>query len=83
MQTRISQDLHAQINLPRFIDKHGTFPLSYAQFGFPRLGYRWTVAFQSDYGEQYDLSTNAGNTGIGTYPLLSYILLNVTAYCCT
>ena len=23
------------------------------------------IAFQSDYGERYDLSTNAGNTGLG------------------
>jgi hypothetical protein len=37
-----------------------------AQFGSHEVGViAGPVAFQSDYGQRYDLNTNAGNTGLG------------------
>ena len=47
-----------------------------AQFGFSHeIGViAGPVAFQSDYGERYDLSTNAGNTGYGI-GLIPYLIL--------
>lgn len=38
------------------------------------------VAFQSDYGERYDLKTNAGNTGIGI-GIIHYMNFSYTADC--
>lgn len=45
----------------------GISNVTYAQYGFSyEIGViAVPVAFQSDYGERYDLSTNAGNTGRG------------------
>lgn len=53
-----------------------------AQFGFSHevgiiLG---PVAFQSDYGERHDLSTNAGNTGIGI-GIIHYLNFSYKAEC--
>jgi hypothetical protein len=53
-----------------------------AQFGFSHevgaiVG---PVAFQSDYGERYDLSTNAGNTGYGI-GLIHYLNFSYKAEC--
>jgi hypothetical protein len=60
----------------------GLFHGSYAQFGFSHeVGIiAGPVAFQSDYGERYDLSTNAGNTGIGI-GIIHYINFSYTAEC--
>ena len=38
------------------------------------------VAFQSDYGERYDFSTNAGNTGLGI-GIVHYMNFSYTAEC--
>ena len=38
------------------------------------------IAFQSDYGQRYDLSTNAGNTGIGV-GLIHYLNFSYKADC--
>ena len=38
------------------------------------------VAFQSDYGERYDLSTNAGNTGFGI-GIIHYLNFSYKAEC--
>ena len=53
-----------------------------AQFGFSHeIGViAGPVAFQSDYGERYDLSTNAGNTGYGI-GLIHYINFSYEAEC--
>jgi hypothetical protein len=53
-----------------------------AQFGFSHeIGViTGPVAFQSDYGERYDLSTNAGNTGFGI-GLIHYMNFSYTAEC--
>ena len=53
-----------------------------AQFGFSHeIGViAGPVAFQSDYGERYDLSTNAGNTGYGI-GLIHYMNFSYTAEC--
>jgi hypothetical protein len=53
-----------------------------AQFGFSHeIGViAGPVAFQSDYGERYDLSTNAGNTGYGI-GLIHYINFSYEAKC--
>ena len=54
----------------------------YSQFGFSHeIGViAGPVAFQSDYGERYDLSTNAGNTGFGV-GLIHYINFSYEAEC--
>jgi virulence-associated protein VapD len=53
-----------------------------AQFGFSHeIGViAGPVAFQSDYGERHDLSTNAGNTGIGI-GLIHYLNFSYKADC--
>ncbi|NDP26149.1 MAG: glutamate dehydrogenase [Flavobacterium sp.] len=53
-----------------------------AQFGFSHeIGViAGPVAFQSDYGERHDLSTNAGNTGYGI-GLIHYLNFSYTAEC--
>ncbi len=53
-----------------------------AQLGFSHeIGFiAGPVAFQSDYGERYDLSTNAGNTGYGV-GLIHYINFSYAAEC--
>ncbi|MBC5838971.1 THC0290_0291 family protein [Flavobacterium muglaense] len=53
-----------------------------AQFGFSHeVGIiAGPVAFQSDYGQRYDLTTNAGNTGIGV-GLIHYINFSYKASC--
>ena len=53
-----------------------------AQFGFSHeIGIiAGPVAFQSDYGERYDLSTNAGNTGLGI-GLIHYMNFSYSAEC--
>lgn len=55
---------------------------AFAQFGFSHeIGViAGPVAFQSDYGERYDLSTNAGNTGFGI-GLIHYINFSYEADC--
>ena len=55
---------------------------SYAQFGFSHeVGIiAGPVAFQSDYGERYNLTTNAGNTGLGI-GLIHYLNFSYTAEC--
>ena len=61
------------------------FAFSYkaqAQFGFsPEIGaIAGPVAFQSDYGERHDLSTNAGNSGFGI-GIIHYMNFSYTAEC--
>jgi len=53
-----------------------------AQFGFSHeIGViAGPVAFQSDYGERHDLSTNAGNTGYGI-GIIHYMNFSYTAEC--
>jgi hypothetical protein len=53
-----------------------------AQFGFSHeIGaIAGPVAFQSDYGERYDLTTNAGNTGYGI-GLIHYLNFSYEAEC--
>lgn len=53
-----------------------------AQFGFSHeIGIiAGPVAFQSDYGERYNLDTNAGNTGVGI-GLIHYINFSYKAEC--
>jgi hypothetical protein len=53
-----------------------------AQFGFSHeIGViAGPVAFQSDYGERYDLTTNAGNTGYGI-GIIHYLNFSYTAEC--
>ena len=53
-----------------------------AQFGFSHeVGIiAGPVAFQSDYGERYDLSTNVGNTGVGI-GIIHYINFSYKADC--
>jgi hypothetical protein len=53
-----------------------------AQFGFSHeIGViAGPVAFQSDYGERYDLSTNAGNTGYGI-GIIHYLNFSYKAEC--
>ncbi|MBC5840349.1 glutamate dehydrogenase [Flavobacterium sp. F-380] len=55
---------------------------SYAQFGFSHeVGIiAGPVAFQSDYGERYNLNTNAGNTGVGI-GIIHYLNFSYTAEC--
>lgn len=55
---------------------------SYAQFGFSHeVGIiAGPVAFQSDYGERYNLTTNAGNTGLGI-GIIHYLNFSYTADC--
>lgn len=56
---------------------------SFAQFGgfSHEIGIiAGPIAFQSDYGERYDLSTNAGNTGIGI-GLIHYLNFSYRADC--
>ena len=55
---------------------------AFAQFGFSHeigaiVG---PVAFQSDYGERYDFSTNSGNTGFGI-GLIHYLNFSYKAEC--
>jgi hypothetical protein len=45
---------------------------------FPWVGIAGPVAFQSDYGERYNLTTNAGNTGLGIGIILEF---SYTAEC--
>lgn len=54
----------------------------YSQYGFSHeIGFiAGPVAFQSDYGERYNLSTNAGNTGYGV-GLIHYINFSYEADC--
>lgn len=56
--------------------------LAHAQFGFSHeIGViAGPVAFQSDYGQRYDLSTNAGNTGVGI-GIIHYINFSYSAEC--
>ncbi len=60
----------------------GLTNVTYAQFGFSHeIGViAGPVAFQSDYGERYDFSTNAGNTGFGI-GLIHYLNFSYTADC--
>lgn len=53
-----------------------------AQFGFSHeVGIiAGPVAFQSDYGERYDFSTNAGNTGLGI-GIIHYLNFSYKAEC--
>lgn len=53
-----------------------------AQFGFSHeIGViAGPVAFQSDYGERHDLSTNAGNTGLGI-GIIHYLNFSYKAEC--
>ncbi len=53
-----------------------------AQYGFSHeIGViAGPVAFQSDFGERYDLSTNAGNTGYGI-GIIHYLNFSYTAEC--
>ncbi|RTY95801.1 glutamate dehydrogenase [Flavobacterium sp. GT3R68] len=53
-----------------------------AQFGFSHEVGAITgpVAFQSDYGERHDLSTNAGNTGLGI-GIIHYLNFSYKAEC--
>ena len=53
-----------------------------AQFGFSHEigGIMGPVAFQSDYGERNDISTNAGNTGFGI-GLIHYLNFSYKAEC--
>ena len=53
-----------------------------AQFGFAHeVGIiAGPVAFQSDYGERYDITTNAGNTGLGI-GIVHYINFSYKATC--
>ena len=55
---------------------------SNAQYGFSHeIGViAGPVAFQSDFGERYDLSTNAGNTGYGI-GIIHYLNFSYTADC--
>ena len=55
---------------------------SNAQFGFSHeIGaIAGPVAFQSDYGERYDISTNAGNSGVGI-GIIHYINFSYKAEC--
>ncbi|WP_396193394.1 THC0290_0291 family protein, partial [Flavobacterium sp.] len=55
---------------------------SNAQFGFSHeIGViAGPVAFQSDYGERYDFSTNSGNTGYGI-GLIHYLNFSYKAEC--
>lgn len=54
----------------------------YSQFGFSHeIGViTGPVAFQSDYGERHDLSTNSGNTGFGI-GLIHYLNFSYKAEC--
>lgn len=54
----------------------------HSQFGFSHeIGFiTGPVAFQSDYGERHDLSTNAGNTGFGI-GLIHYLNFSYKAEC--
>lgn len=54
----------------------------YSQFGFSHeIGViTGPVAFQSDYGERHDLSTNSGNTGLGI-GLIHYLNFSYKAEC--
>ena len=56
--------------------------VAYAQFGFSHeIGViAGPVAFQSDYGERHDLSTNAGNTGYGI-GIIHYLNFSYKADC--
>lgn len=56
--------------------------VAFGQFGFSHeIGViAGPVAFQSDYGERYDLSTNAGNTGYGI-GLIHYLNFSYKAEC--
>jgi hypothetical protein len=58
---------NAQIRLILLFVLLGFSNNSNAQFGFSHeVGViAGPVAFQSDYGERYNLDTNAGNTGMG------------------
>ncbi len=60
----------------------GISNVTYAQYGFSHeIGViAGPVAFQSDYGERYDLSTNAGNTGYGI-GLIHYLNFSYEAEC--
>lgn len=60
----------------------GTVPSSFAQLPFSHeVGViAGPVAFQSDYGERHDLSTNAGNTGFGV-GLIHYMNFSYLASC--
>ena len=56
--------------------------LAQAQFGFSHeIGaIAGPVAFQSDYGERYNLTTNAGNTGLGI-GIIHYLNFSYSAEC--
>jgi hypothetical protein len=58
------------------------FHLTHAQFGFSHeVGViAGPVAFQSDYGQRYNLNTNAGNTGLGI-GIIHYINFSYEAEC--
>lgn len=60
----------------------GISNVTYAQYGFSHeIGViAGPVAFQSDYGERFDLSTNAGNTGYGI-GLIHYLNFSYEAEC--
>lgn len=61
----------------------GFSPDSNAQFGgfSHEIGViAGPVAFQSDYGERHDLSTNSGNTGIGI-GIIHYLNFSYKAEC--
>lgn len=74
-------------SMPRYIllsllTVFGFANMAQAQFGFSHeLGViAGPVAFQSDYGERHDFSTNLGNTGIGI-GLIHYINFSYKADC--
>jgi hypothetical protein len=60
----------------------GISQFSSAQFGFSHEvgAFVGPVAFQSDFGERHDLSTNAGNTGFGV-GLVHYMNFSYRAEC--
>ena len=60
----------------------GISNIANAQFGFSHeIGViAGPVAFQSDYGERHDLTTNAGNTGYGV-GIIHYMNFSYTAEC--
>lgn len=60
----------------------GISNVAIAQFGFSHeIGViAGPVAFQSDYGERYDLTTNAGNTGYGI-GIIHYLNFSYKAEC--
>ena len=68
--------------IPIYFLLFGISNMANAQFGFSHeIGIiAGPVAFQSDYGERHDLSTNAGNTGYGV-GIIHYLNFSYKAVC--